>query len=114
MTVNYGQHVVIPCMAPKDLKNLTLTWTFISMNMHKDILTYYSQTHSIKKHWDDQAELNLNKALMGDGSLYLNDLGSKHSGTYICTFTGSLVKHTVQTLVKISASKTVSQSGRKI
>ncbi|MCI4388172.1 hypothetical protein PGIGA_G00082540 [Pangasianodon gigas] len=111
MTVNYGQHLVIPCMAPKNLKNHTLTWTFISMNTHTDILTYYSQTHRIKNHWDGQAELDLNKALMGDGSLYLNSLGSKHSGIYICTFTGSQAKHIVQTLVKISASKAVSQTG---
>ncbi|XP_017343849.1 uncharacterized protein hhla2a.1 isoform X2 [Ictalurus punctatus] len=111
MAVNYGQPLVIPCMAPKNLKNLTINWTFISMNMHTDILTYYSRTHRVKNHWDDQAELDLNKTLMGDGSLYLNNLESKHSGTYTCTFTGSQVKYIVQTLVKIGASKAVSQTG---
>ncbi|KAK2823358.1 hypothetical protein Q7C36_019958 [Tachysurus vachellii] len=99
MSVNYGEKLVIPCMAPKNLKNLTLTWTFISQNKRTDVLTYFSQTQRIKNHWDDRAELDLNKALMGDGSLYLNNLGSKHSGTYTCTYTGSQVKHIVQTLV---------------
>lgn len=111
MSVHYGEKLVIPCMAPKNLKNLTLTWTFISQNKQTDILTYFSQTKRIKNHWDDRAELDLNKALMGDGSLYLNNLGSKHSGTYTCTFTGSQVKHIVQTLVNTSASTAVSQTG---
>ncbi|XP_058267252.1 V-set domain-containing T-cell activation inhibitor 1-like isoform X2 [Hemibagrus wyckioides] len=111
MSLNNGQNLVIPCMAPKNLKNFTLTWTFLSMNTQTDILTYYSQTQRIKNHWDDQAELDLNKALMGDGSLYLNNLGSKPSRTYACTFTGSQVKHIVQTLVKANASKAVLQTG---
>lgn len=112
MNVNYGEHLVIPCLAPKNLKNLTLTWNFMSGNTHTDIMTYYSQTHRIKNHWTDLANLDLNKAHIGDGSLYLNDLRSKHSGMYTCTFTGSQVKHIVQTLVKISDSD--SQTGRKI
>lgn len=97
-----------------NLKNLTLTWSFISRNTNTDILTYYSQTQRIKNHWDDQAELDLNKTLMGDGSLYLNNICSKHSGTYTCTLTGYQAKHIVQTLVKISASKAVTQTGKKI
>ncbi|KAI5099799.1 hypothetical protein C0J45_10351, partial [Silurus meridionalis] len=110
MTVHFGQHLVIPCMAPKNIKNLTLTWTFISMNTHTDILTYYSETQRIQYYWADQGELDLYKALMGDGSLYLKYLGSKHSGTYVCTFTGFQVIHIVQTLVKNNVAKAISQA----
>ncbi|XP_046717654.1 V-set domain-containing T-cell activation inhibitor 1-like isoform X2 [Silurus meridionalis] len=35
MTVHFGQHLVIPCMAPKNIKNLTLTWTFINSSGFK-------------------------------------------------------------------------------
>uniref|UniRef100_A0A4W4GFT2 Ig-like domain-containing protein n=1 Tax=Electrophorus electricus TaxID=8005 RepID=A0A4W4GFT2_ELEEL len=110
MTGKDGQDLVIPCMAPKNLKNFTLTWTFTREEQHKEILTYYSENKKIVNQWDKHAKLDQDKALMGEGSLYLDDLeGSKQSGTYICIFSGSQAKHTVQTRVNISASRVVPQ-----
>ncbi|KAL7847430.1 hypothetical protein AOLI_G00221480 [Acnodon oligacanthus] len=105
-----GQELVIPCMAPKNLKNFTLTWTFTKRNKNKHILTYHSQTHSVINQWKEEAELDMDKARSGDGSLYLDDNEvSRHAGKYTCTFSGPRVTYTVQTSVSVSASSTAAQ-----
>ncbi|KAG9263728.1 hypothetical protein AMEX_G23788 [Astyanax mexicanus] len=108
-----GQDLTIPCIAPKNLRNFNLTWTFRKKGKTKDILTYNSQTHVIVNHWDEDAEVELDKAQMGDGSLYLDDLEqSKHSGKYTCIFSGPKVKYTVQTSVNIGSTQAVAQTGK--
>ncbi|XP_072515217.1 HERV-H LTR-associating protein 2 [Salminus brasiliensis] len=108
-----GQDLIIPCVAPKKMKNFNLTWTFAKTGKNKDILTYNSQTRTIVNHWDSDAEVELDKAQMGDGSLYLDDLeGSKYSGNYTCMFSGPQVKYTVQTSVNIDSSQAVAQTGK--
>ncbi|KAI4871337.1 hypothetical protein NFI96_018889 [Prochilodus magdalenae] len=104
------QDLVVPCMAPKNLNTFTLTWTFTRRNKNQEILTYHSQTHQLNEYWEEHAELDPEKARMGDGSLYLEDLEAKHSGKYTCTFSGPQVTYTVQTSVSISAHSATAQT----
>ncbi|XP_066507777.1 HERV-H LTR-associating protein 2 [Hoplias malabaricus] len=107
-----GQDLVIPCIAPKNLKNFNLTWTFTKTSKSKDILTYSSQTDKVINHWDDHADMKQHKVRSGDGSLYMDDTeGLKHSGEYTCTFSGPKFKYIVQTSVSFSASRSAAQTG---
>lgn len=107
-----GRDLIIPCMAPKNLKNFNLTWTFRKKGKNKDILTYSSQTRTIVNHWEDDAEVDLDKAQTGDGSLYVDGFElSKHSGKYTCIFSGPQVKYTVQTSVNMGSNRAIAQTG---
>ncbi|XP_036451242.1 V-set domain-containing T-cell activation inhibitor 1 [Colossoma macropomum] len=110
MVGKIGHELIIPCLAPKNLKNFTLTWTFAKRNKNKDILTYHSQSHKVINQWKEEAELDLEKARTGDGSLYLDDHEvSKHAGKYTCTFSGPRVTYIVQTSVSVSSSSAAAQ-----
>ncbi|XP_076876423.1 HERV-H LTR-associating protein 2 [Brachyhypopomus gauderio] len=113
MTGKNGQYLVVPCTAPKNLKNFTLTWTFTRQGKHEEIITYYSENKNLVNHWDKHAELDWHKVSMGDWSLHIEHLeGSTQSGTYTCTFSGSQAKHIVQTRVNVSASRVAPSNGK--
>ncbi|XP_062870510.1 V-set domain-containing T-cell activation inhibitor 1 [Trichomycterus rosablanca] len=105
-----GQDLVIPCQALKNLHSFTLTWTFTRPNSRSHVLTYHSKTRKTINDWDGEAELDQDRAHMGDGSLHLKNLDSEHSGTYTCVFMDSQVNQTVQTAVRIRDSSSIAQT----
>ncbi|XP_013984741.1 CD276 antigen homolog [Salmo salar] len=97
-----GQELSIPCIAPQNLQNFSLTWTFSRTNDPTVILSYDSRTRRTSNLWVGRAGLKLDQVLMGDGSLFLHNPESREqTGTYTCTFTGFQSRHVVQTQVNI-------------
>ncbi|XP_072515681.1 V-set domain-containing T-cell activation inhibitor 1-like [Salminus brasiliensis] len=102
-----GSTLLIPCMVPQPRHNFTLTWTFIRTNDPVIIFTYDSRTRRISNSWENKAELDIEQAHMGNGSLTLlspDSLG--HTGVYTCTFSSFQIKHQVQTHVNVTVRVT--------
>ncbi|KAM3600797.1 uncharacterized protein V6R79_002583 [Siganus canaliculatus] len=100
-----GHALSIPCVAPHDLQNFTLTWTFTSSTEPTVILRYDTKTRHTLNLWEGQADLDQDLLPLGDGSLvlYKPDI-EEHSGTYTCTFSGLQSKHVIQSNVNITHS----------
>uniref|UniRef100_A0A4W5JR66 Ig-like domain-containing protein n=1 Tax=Hucho hucho TaxID=62062 RepID=A0A4W5JR66_9TELE len=108
-----GRELSIPCIAPKNLQNFSLTWTFIRTNDPTVILSYDSRTRRTSNLWEGHAGLEQDQVLMSNGSLLLHNPESEgHSGTYTCTFTGFQRRHMVQTQVNITARRPTAASIR--
>ncbi|XP_056095615.1 uncharacterized protein LOC130074107 [Rhinichthys klamathensis goyatoka] len=102
-----GSGLMIPCMIPQLRHNFTLTWTFIRTTESSVIFTYDSRTRRIANLWESKAELDIDQAHLGNGSLHLPNPDSLgHSGTYICTFYGFQMRHQVQTHVNVTVRVT--------
>uniref|UniRef100_A0A8C7UJ45 Ig-like domain-containing protein n=1 Tax=Oncorhynchus mykiss TaxID=8022 RepID=A0A8C7UJ45_ONCMY len=100
-----GRELSIPCIAPQNLQNFSLTWTFTRTNDPTVILSYDSRTRRTSNLWEGRAGLEQDQVLMGNGSLLLhNPENQEHSGTYTCTFTGLQSRHMVQTQVNITVT----------
>uniref|UniRef100_A0A671S3J3 HERV-H LTR-associating 2a, tandem duplicate 2 n=1 Tax=Sinocyclocheilus anshuiensis TaxID=1608454 RepID=A0A671S3J3_9TELE len=70
------------------------------------IFTYDSRTRRIANLWESKAELDIDQAHLGNGSLHLlNPDSLGHSGDYICTFYGFQMRHQVQTHVNITVRR---------
>ncbi|KAL4657361.1 CD276 antigen-like isoform X2 [Arapaima gigas] len=99
-----GQPLTIPCLAPRDLTNFTLTWTFLREQRPSTILTYSSYTGLMTNSWSDQAEVDGIQARSGNGSIRLWKLrNEENAGLYTCTFSAFQMSHTVLTRVSITA-----------
>uniref|UniRef100_A0A673JHV3 Ig-like domain-containing protein n=1 Tax=Sinocyclocheilus rhinocerous TaxID=307959 RepID=A0A673JHV3_9TELE len=88
-----GQDFIIPCVAPWNLQNFTLTWSFIKENKSSTIYTYASLTE---------------RSSSGDGSLQLHNLlRLEHTGTstFTCILSAHQTKHEVHTRVNITQTK---------
>ncbi|KAK6316793.1 hypothetical protein J4Q44_G00121930 [Coregonus suidteri] len=101
-----GRDLSIPCMAPQNLQNFSLTWTFTRTNDESNvILSYDSLTRRTSNLWESRVGLEQDQVLMGDGSLLLhNPESQEHTGTYTCTFSGFQNRHMVQTQVTIRST----------
>ncbi|XP_045080421.1 uncharacterized protein LOC123492194 [Coregonus clupeaformis] len=103
-----SRELSIPCMAPQNLQNFSLTWTFTRTNEPTVILSYDSRTRQTSNLWEGRVGLEQDRVLMGDGSLLLhNPESQEHTGTYTCTFSGFQNRHMVQTQVNITATPIV-------
>ncbi|XP_013984742.1 uncharacterized protein isoform X1 [Salmo salar] len=101
-----GRELSIPCIAPQNLQNFSLTWTFTRTNDPTVILSYDNRTRRTSNLWEGRAGLEQDQVLMSKGSLLLhNPESEKHSGTYTCTFTGFQRRHMVQNQVNITARR---------
>ncbi|MFT7800302.1 CD276 antigen-like isoform X1 [Arapaima gigas] len=100
-----GQPLTIPCLAPRDLTNFTLTWTFLREQRPSTILTYSSYTGLMTNSWSDQAEVDGIQARSGNGSIRLWKLrNEENAGLYTCTFSAFQMSHTVLTRVSITGA----------
>ncbi|KAJ7996705.1 hypothetical protein DPEC_G00239790 [Dallia pectoralis] len=113
-----GRELSIPCIAPQNLQNFTLTWTFTRTNKSSNILSYDSRTRHTSNNWLGQAGLEQHRVLLGNGSLLLKHPETQeNTGTYTCTFSGLQNRHVVQTQVHIRSKiegtpSSGNQSGR--
>lgn len=90
-------------MVPQPRHNFTLTWTFIRSTESVVIFNYDSRTRRIANLWESKAELDVEQAHLGNGSLHLlNPDSLGHSGVYTCTFYGFQMRHQVQTPVNVT------------
>ncbi|XP_018590356.1 CD276 antigen-like isoform X2 [Scleropages formosus] len=102
MTGTVGQALTIPCFAPRDMTNFTLTWTFMRDQQPSTILTYSSGTKEMNNDWSHQARVDKTQARSGNGSLRLwNLMNQENAGTYTCTFSATQSTHTVLTSISI-------------
>uniref|UniRef100_A0A3Q2PM08 HERV-H LTR-associating 2a, tandem duplicate 2 n=1 Tax=Fundulus heteroclitus TaxID=8078 RepID=A0A3Q2PM08_FUNHE len=105
ITHEEGHPLSISCMAPHSLLNFSLTWTISFPTEQTLILKYDNRTGHMVNMWEDQALLDPDLLLQGDGSLLLSRPDSEeHSGTYTCTFSGLQSRHVVQTRVNITVA----------
>ncbi|XP_072567520.1 HERV-H LTR-associating protein 2 [Paramormyrops kingsleyae] len=110
-----GTQVTIPCTAPRNLQNFTLTWSFTRQRQLSIILTYDSLTRHVTNHWGKRAHLDHNWASSGDGSLHLQDLGSSaQTGMYICIISTPRTKYLTYTSVNVSAISGVSEPDERV
>uniref|UniRef100_A0A673WHV8 Ig-like domain-containing protein n=1 Tax=Salmo trutta TaxID=8032 RepID=A0A673WHV8_SALTR len=111
LTGEAGRELSIPCMAPHNLQNFSLTWTFTRTNEPTVILNYDSRPRRTSNLWEGRTRLEHDQVLMGNGSLLLcNPENQEHTGTYTCIFSGFQSSHVEQTQVNI----TVTPIGRRI
>lgn len=100
-----GHGLYIPCVAPHNLQNFSLTWNFTSSRESTIILKYDMKTRHTFNLWEGEATLDQDLLRLGDGSLFLHKADiEEHTGLYTCTFIGLQSKHIVQTRVNITAS----------
>ncbi|XP_059380780.1 HERV-H LTR-associating protein 2 [Carassius carassius] len=100
-----GQDFIIPCVAPWNLQNFTLTWSFTKEHKSTTIYTYDSLTQQSSSVWK-KVRLVTPRGRGGDGSLQLhNPLSLKHTGTYTCILAAHQTKHEVHTRVNIRQTK---------
>uniref|UniRef100_A0A8C1MR15 HERV-H LTR-associating 2b, tandem duplicate 1 n=1 Tax=Cyprinus carpio TaxID=7962 RepID=A0A8C1MR15_CYPCA len=100
-----GQDFIIPCVAPWNLQNFTLTWSFTKEHKSSTIYTYDSLTQQSSSVWK-KVRLVTPRGRGGDGSLQLhNPLSLEHTGTYTCILSAHQTKHEVHTRVNITQSK---------
>lgn len=105
ITQEEGQPLFIPCISPHSLRNFSLTWTFTSSGTPTVIMRYDSRTRHTFNLWEDQAELDQDMLLQGNGSVVLRKPErEEHSGTYTCTFLGLQSRHIIQTTVNITVA----------
>ena len=104
-----GRAFSIPCIAPRNLHNFSLPWTFSGSSEPAAVTTvirYDSRTRLTFNLWEGQAGLEDQDAVLaGNGSLLLqNPESQEHTGTYTCTFSGLQSRHTVQTKVNVTVA----------
>uniref|UniRef100_A0A4W5RJ97 Ig-like domain-containing protein n=1 Tax=Hucho hucho TaxID=62062 RepID=A0A4W5RJ97_9TELE len=100
-----SRELFIPCMAPQNLQNVSLTWTFTRTNEPTVILNYDSKTRRTSNLWEGRARLEQDQVLMGNGSILLrNPESQEHTGIYTCIFSGFQSRHVVQTQVNITVT----------
>lgn len=105
ITEEEGCTLSIPCIAPQNLQNFSLIWTFISSSEPTVILRYDSRTRHTFNLWEGHADLDQDLVLLGDGSLLLRKTErQEHTGMYTCTFSGPQSRHTFQTRVNITVA----------
>nr|XP_055064012.1 uncharacterized protein hhla2a.1 isoform X1 [Misgurnus anguillicaudatus] len=98
-----GAGLMVPCVVPQPRHNFTLTWSFIRSTESTVIFNYDSRTRRIANLWESKAELDIDQAHLGNGSLYLlNPESLGHSGVYLCTFYGFQMRHQVQIPVNVT------------
>uniref|UniRef100_A0A8C1CG82 HERV-H LTR-associating 2b, tandem duplicate 1 n=1 Tax=Cyprinus carpio carpio TaxID=630221 RepID=A0A8C1CG82_CYPCA len=97
-----GQNFIIPCVAPWNLQDFTLTWSFTKEHKSSTIYTYDSLTQRSSSVWK-KVRLVTPRGRGGDGSLQLhNPLSLEHTGTYTCILSAHQTKHEVHTRVNIT------------
>ncbi|XP_051537874.1 uncharacterized protein hhla2b.1 isoform X2 [Myxocyprinus asiaticus] len=95
-----GQDLIIPCEAPWNLQNFTLTWSFIKEHKSSTIFTYDSFTQLSSSVWEEKLQLSSHSD--GDGSLQLRSpLRLENTGTYNCILSAFQTKHEVHTKLNI-------------
>ncbi|XP_048850633.1 uncharacterized protein LOC125719880 [Brienomyrus brachyistius] len=100
-----GQALSIPCHAPNDLQNFTLTWAFMTTGQPTVFLSFSSQTGKVANNWGDRVQLDPAQAQSGNGSLQLQNLQDQEmNGTFICTFSKEYSRHTVYTSVRVTGA----------
>nr|XP_023693724.1 uncharacterized protein LOC111857277 isoform X2 [Paramormyrops kingsleyae] len=100
-----GQALSIPCHAPNDLQNFTLTWAFMTTGQPTDFLSFSSRTGKVANNWADRVQLDTIQAQSGNGSLQLqNSQGQEMNGTFICTFSNESSRHTVYTSISVTGA----------
>lgn len=98
-----GSGLLVPCSVPQPRHNFTLTWSFSRSSESIVIFSFDSRSRRHLNLWDGRAEVDIDQAHLGNGSLHLLNLDSlTHSGSYICTFYGFQIRHQVQTHVNIT------------
>ena len=101
-----GGDLTLPCTAPRDLRNFTLTWSFLPADHPLVILTYNSSTQWTAEAWKGRAQLGEATVKSGNGSLRLRNLQSaEHSGIYTCSFTGHQNTHVVHIRVNVTTAR---------
>ncbi|XP_041922885.1 uncharacterized protein hhla2b.1 isoform X1 [Alosa sapidissima] len=101
-----GGDLMLPCKAPGDLRDFTLTWSFLPADHPLLILTYNSSTQWTAQEWAGRAQLDGLRVKAGDGSLKLQNLqNSEHSGTYTCSFKAHRNTHVVHIRVNVTTSE---------
>ncbi|CAJ1064016.1 HERV-H LTR-associating protein 2 [Xyrichtys novacula] len=109
-----GHTLSIPCIAPQNVQNFSLTWTHTSLKEPTVILKYDTKTRHTFNLWEGEATLDQDRLLLGDASLLLHKPNvEEHSGTYTCSFSGLQSKHTVQIRVNITVSS-ISEDEQKV
>ncbi|GAA6089143.1 uncharacterized protein LOC107728835 isoform X1 [Tachysurus ichikawai] len=102
-----GNTLFIPCMLPQPYNNFTLTWILTRTVEPIMIFTYDSQSRKITNSWEKMAEVNIQQAHKGNGSLTLSNLeSSAHTGIYTCTMSSFQMKHQVHTWVNVTVKVT--------
>ncbi|KAI2648938.1 HERV-H LTR-associating protein 2 [Labeo rohita] len=98
-----GQDFIIPCVAPWNLQNFTLTWSFTKEHRSSTIYTYDSLTKQSSNVWKENVRLVTPRGQGGDGSLQLhNPLSLEHTGTYTCILSAHQTKYEVHTRVNVT------------
>ena len=108
-------------MAPHHLLNFSLTWSFSSASASSSapepgvvLLRYDSRSRGSSSLWEGRAELDPDRVVEGDGSLWLRSPDSlDHSGMYVCTFSALHSKHTVQTRLNVSTAPQSESRGHR-
>ncbi|XP_051970263.1 HERV-H LTR-associating protein 2 isoform X4 [Xyrauchen texanus] len=96
-----GQDLIIPCEAPWNMQNFTLTWSFIKEHKSSTIFTYDSFTQLSSSVWEEKLQLSSHSD--GDGSLQLRSpLRLENTGTYNCILSAFQTKHEVRTKLNIT------------
>ncbi|XP_067291157.1 HERV-H LTR-associating protein 2 [Pseudorasbora parva] len=97
-----GQDFNIPCVAPWNLQNFTLTWSFSKGHESSSVYTYDSLTQLGSSNWKETVRLVTPRGQGGDGSLQLRSpLRQEHTGTYTCILSALQTKHEARTRVNI-------------
>ncbi|KAG9351411.1 hypothetical protein JZ751_022661 [Albula glossodonta] len=89
------------------LHNFSLTWTFTKANKTTVILIFDSLSHQTSNLWENQARVDPDQVLSGNGSLQLQNLDSSaQTGTYSCAFSASNIQHLVHNHISFTAAAT--------
>ncbi|KAL4624886.1 hypothetical protein GN956_G17688 [Arapaima gigas] len=103
MSAGVGQKLTIPCVAPSNFHNFTLTWSFTKEDTTATILTFDSRTQQISNNWGTQAQVDPVRVMSRNGSLSLKVLnGSTHVGKYTCVFSAQRTKYVLQTHISVN------------
>ncbi|KAK7123644.1 hypothetical protein R3I93_021922 [Phoxinus phoxinus] len=106
-----GQDLNIPCAAPWNLQNFTLTWSFTKGHESSTVYTYDSLTQLSSSVWKEMVRLVTARGQGGDGSLQLlMPMRLEHAGLYTCILSALRTKHEVRTRVNITPSTAERQS----
>nr|XP_023693687.1 CD276 antigen homolog [Paramormyrops kingsleyae] len=99
-----GQALSIPCLAPMDLQNFTLSWAFMMSGQPTVFLNFSSRTGEVANNWADRVRLDPAQAQSGDGSLKLQN-SQEMKGTYTCIFSTDHSKHQVYIHLRTSGAE---------
>ncbi|XP_077100181.1 uncharacterized protein hhla2b.1 isoform X3 [Siphateles boraxobius] len=106
-----GQDFNISCVAPWNLQNFTLTWSYTKGHESSTVYTYDSLTQLSSSVWKERVRLVTPRGQGGDGSLQLLvPLRLEHAGLYTCILSALRTKHEVRTRVNIIPSTAIRQA----